>query len=151
RTFDARDRTDSPGVAVVNATFAKQYFDSGDPIGHRIAFAGRERQIVGVVGDVQLRPGWGDNGPLAPMPLAYVPISQASAGMLRLVHGWFSPAFIVRSSTPVNATVAAIRRAVEATDPWLPLARVRSMTDVQAASLAPQRFSTVLLSVLALS
>jgi predicted permease len=148
RTFDARDRADAPGVVVVNDTFARQYFDAASPLGRRIAFAGREREIIGVVGDVQVRPGWGDNGPIAAMPLAYIPLAQATDGFIRLVHGWFSPTFVVRAPTATDS-VGAIRRAVDATDPLLPFARVRRMEQVQDASLAQQRFLMVLLAGLA--
>lgn len=151
RTFDARDRVDSPGVVVVNETLARQYFNGTEPVGRRIRFAGRDREIVGVVGDVPVRPGWGEHGPLAAMPLAYIPVAQTSDGFLRLVHGWFSPAFIVRTSAGPEAAIGAMRRAIDATDPLLPFARVRSMADVQAASLAEQRVLTVLFAALALA
>jgi hypothetical protein len=151
RTFDARDRTDSPGVVIVNETFARQYLGGvRGAIGRRIAFAGREREIVGVVGDVQVRPGWGDNAPLAAMPLAYIPLAQANDGFLRLVHGWFSPAFIVRAEGSADA-VATLRRAIDAADPLLPFARVRDIAQVRDASLAQQRFLMVLLAGLALA
>ena len=150
RTFDARDRSDAPGVVVVNDTFARQYFDAGTPLGRRIAFAGREREIIGVVGDVQVRPGWGDNGPIAAMPLAYIPMAQATDGFLRLVHGWFSPTFVVRAATATDS-IGALRRAVDATDPLLPFARVRRMDQVRDASLAQQRFLMALLAGLAVA
>jgi predicted permease len=149
RQFDSRDRVDSQGVVIVNEAFAREYFAGEDPVGRRIAFAGREREIVGMVGDVQVRPGWGENGPIAAMPLAYVPLAQASDGLVRLVHGWFSPALIVRATGSSEPTVAALRRALDAADPLLPFAAVRTMQDVQEASLAPQRFLMVLLASLA--
>ena len=151
RVFDSRDTKDSAGVAIVSDTFARQYFDDGRAVGHRIGLAGFDREIVGVVGDVQVRPGWGDNGPLAAMPLAYIPVTQVSDGTLRLVHGWFSPTFVVRASNTPDATARIVRSALDATDPLLPFAEVRSMADVQAASLAQQRFLMVLLGALALS
>jgi predicted permease len=150
RTFDARDRADAPGVVVVNDTFARQYFDAASPLGQRIAFAGREREIIGLAVDVQVRPGWGHNGPIAAMPLAYIPLAQATDGFLRLVHGWFSPTFVVRAAAGTDS-VAALRRAVDATDPLLPFARVRSMEQVRNASLAQQRFLMVLLAGLAVA
>jgi predicted permease len=151
RTFDDRDRAASPGVAIVSETFARQYFEDGNAIGHRIAVAGREREIVGVVGDVQVRPGWGDNGPLAAMPLTYIPLTQANDALLRLVHGWFSPALVVRSSGPAEATASALRGALDVTDPLLPFADVRSMADVQSAAVARQRFLMGLLVGLAVA
>jgi len=150
RTFDARDRADTPGVVVVNDAFARLYFAGASPLGRRIAFAGREREVIGVAGNVQVRPGWGDNGPIAAMPLAYLPLAQATDGFLRLVHGWFSPAFVVRAASGTDS-VAVLRRAVDATDPLLPFARVRNMEQVRDASLARQRFLMVLLAGLAVA
>ena len=149
RTFGDSDQHDTAPVAIVSDAFVRMYFKGENPLGRRIAVAGADREIVGQVGDVQVRPGWGDNGPLATMPLAYVPVEQVNAGFLRLVHGWFSPTFVVRSRTSTADTSAALERALGASDPLLPLANVRSMSDLRAASLAPQRFLMALLIALA--
>ena len=149
RAFDARDAAAAPGVAIVNAVFAREYFDGASPIGRRIAFAGREREIVGVVGDVQVRPGWGNNGPLAAMPLAYIPLTQASDPMLRLVHGWFTTSFIVRSADGGSAAHGRLREALAASDPQLPIAEIRTMRDVQSESVAQPRLLMTLLVTLA--
>jgi predicted permease len=149
RTFDARDTAGSPAVTIVNDAFVKTYFDDDDPIGRRLAFGGGEREIVGVVGDVQVRPGWGNNGPLAPMPVAYIPVTQVSDGMMRLVHTWFSPVFVARAAGPLDQIAAGMRRAVDTVDPMLPFAEVQRMTEVRAASLARQRFLMALLVGLA--
>ena len=147
RGFDSRDTAAAPGVVIVSEAFVKTYLAGEAAVGRRIAVAGRERTIIGVAGDVQLKPGWGSNGPLAAMPLSYVPVTQLSDGMLRLVHGWFSPTFIVRSSTSDAASV--IRAALQSADPLLPVADVRTMDEVRAVSLAPQRFLMSVLAALA--
>jgi predicted permease len=149
RTFDARDTTTSAPVAIVNATILRQYFGGANPVGRRIRFAGGDREIIGVVGDVQLRPGFGERGPLAPMPLAYFPLSQAGDGMLRLVHGWFATAFVVRAQGTADHVVPTLRAAVDAVDPMLPFAEVRSMAAVQSAAVALPRLLMVLLLSLA--
>ena len=150
RRFTASDTAAAPGVAIVNETFAREYFDGASPIGRRIAVAGREREIVGLVGDVQLKPSFGgDRGPLAPMPLTYIPLAQASDGLLRLVHGWFSPSFIVRAPDMTGNIVPVVRHALDVTDPQLPLAKFRAMGDVQAESVAQPRFFMTLMLVLA--
>ena len=130
-----------------NETFARQYFDGGNPVGRRIALAGRDREIVGLVGDVQLRPSLGgERGPLAPMPLAYIPLAQVNDGLIRLVHGWFSPSFVVRISQENAAVVTAMRRALDASDPLLPFAKVRAMEVVQSEAVAqPRLFMTLML------
>lgn len=66
REFDARDRDDSPPVAIVSASLARQYFPGQNPIGRKIVLPtpGRgqievTREIVGVAGDIRYltRPG----------------------------------------------------------------------------------------------
>jgi hypothetical protein len=149
RVFDERDRAGSAPVAIVSDAFARQYFGGASPVGRRINIAGAPREIIGMVGDVQVRPGWGDNGPLAAMPLTYIPLAQASDSLLRLVHGWFAPSFVVRSASTPDAAAAAVRTALDASDARLPFAKIRSMADVQALAFARQRFLMVLLAGLA--
>jgi predicted permease len=149
RVFDHRDTATAPGVAIVNDTSAREYFGGADPVGRRITFAGREREIIGVVGDVQVKPGFGGRGPLAAMPLAYIPLAQTSDGMLRLVHGWFATSFVVRAHGATDTVAPILREAIDRVDPLLPFADVRSMADVQMQAVALPRLLMVLLLVLA--
>ena len=149
RTFTESDRQGSAPVLIVSDAFVRMYFEGENPLGRRISVAGAQREIVGQVGDVQVRPGWGNNGPIAAMPLAYVPVTQVTDAFLRLVHGWFSPTFIVRSASGTPGAAAAMRRALDDVDPLLPFASVRPMGDVKEASLAQQRFLMALLVGLA--
>ncbi len=150
RSFDATDSTGATPVIVVSDAFVRTYYNGEDPIGRRIRIAGASRQIVGVVGDVQVRPSWGSNGPLNAMPLVYMPVTQTNDAFLNLVHVWFAPTFIVRSAMGTRDTAGALRRSLDAVDPLLPFADVKPMSDVKAATLAPQRFITALLLSLAL-
>jgi predicted permease len=140
RSFTAADTAAAPGVAIVNDAFAQAYYKEEDPLGRRIGIAGREREIVGLAGDVLVSPGWGNHGPLAAMPLVYVPASQLSDAFFTLVHGWFPAAFIVRTSGPVEGLATSLRRAMDGVDPLLPFANVRTIADVENAALARQRF-----------
>ena len=151
RVFGTRDRADSAPVAIVNDALVRAHFKDADPIGHNIRISGTVREIVGVVGDIQVRPGWGSNGPLSAMPLVYVPVAQVSDGFVRLVHGWFMPTIAVRSSLSTVQVSDAIRRTVAAVDPLLPIASVRTMSEVRAASLGQQRLLTTLLLSLAVA
>ena len=103
------------------------------------------------VGNVQVRPGWGDRGPLAPMPLAYVPLSQVNDATLRLVHGWFSPAFVVRAGGETRAAADALQRALKGVDPELPFARIRTIAEIEAETLSGQRVMSTILGLLALA
>ena len=149
RVFEDRDAANAPGVVIVNETIVREYFAGVDPVGRRIGIAGRDREIIGVVGDVQLKPGFGQRGPLAPMPLAYIPLAQTTDGMLRLMHGWFSTAIIVRARESATSVAPVLRQAVDRVDPQLPFAELRSMEAVQLQALALPRLLMVLLLVLA--
>jgi predicted permease len=140
RAFTAADTGTAPGVAIVNDAFAQAYFKEEDPVGRRIVVAGREREIVGLAGDVLVSPGWGNHGPLAAMPLVYVPATQLNDAFFTLVHGWFPAAFIVRTNGPVEGLATGLRRAMDGVDPLLPFASVRTIADVENAALARQRF-----------
>src|SRR5258707_9670178 len=58
RSFQETDSRASSPVAIVNETFAKQYFPRVNPLGHHIAFADSSAswiEIVGVVSDFSQR------------------------------------------------------------------------------------------------
>lgn len=54
RFFNDADRANSPLVAVIDESLAKQYFGNGDPVGKQLNFDGSDKKvlIVGVVGHV---------------------------------------------------------------------------------------------------
>jgi predicted permease len=148
RGIDETDRADSNPVVVVNEAFAREYLTDGWVLGRRLATGGAEREIVGVVGDAQQRPSWGDfSAPIRPQPSVYIPVSQTSDGFLQLVHGWFAPAWVVRLDGAVDRR--AIEEAIAGVDPLLPLAAVESLEEVRNDTLAPQRLLMVLLASMA--
>jgi predicted permease len=147
RLLTAVDGPRSAHTAVVNQAFVKRYFKNGDPLGKPLGVSGTQTEIVGVVGDIQARSaGWGDFGPLAPVPTVYVPATQF--GDLG-VHIWFSPSWIVRSSLPGREITAAIGNATHSADPLLPMAEFRSINDVKAESLSLQKLMAALAGALA--
>jgi hypothetical protein len=157
RVLEERDGPDAAPVAVVNQAFVERYLRTGGsdgaaaaPLSARVAIAGQERAIVGVVGDVLQDPsGLGGDGPLGTVPVVYLASSQVEDEIFVLVHTWFQPSWIVRSSLPVEQTTAALREALRATDPGLPFARFRELGAVEAVALAYQRFLMTLVVVLA--
>ena len=145
------DRAAGVPVAVVNEAFQRMYYPEEGALGRRIAMSGSEREIVGIVGDVQQgNPGWGGgSGPIRTTPIVYLSAAQTPAAAMNLVHTWFSPTWIVRTSMPVAGMEHALREAVRAVDPQLPLASVQSIAEVRAEASASQRFMMVLAGLLA--
>jgi len=148
RALSAADGPRAAGAAVVNEAFVRKYLAHQEPLGSHLDF-GESREIVGVVGDVQEKAGWGDFGPLGKIPAVFVPVAQVSGKALQLWHTWFSPSWIVRASGPQEGLIAGIERAVETLDPQLPFAAFRTMDDVRSRSLSEQRFQATLLAILA--
>jgi len=151
RALNAGDSAGATPAIVVNQAFVIRYSPDEDPIGRQIS-SGGVRTIVGVVGDIQQKAGWGNWGPLAPMPAAYIPAAQTSEGFLKMVHTWFAPSWFVRLSAPADTAgvVAGMQRAVQSVDPLLPFAKFRTLDDVRSETLAQQRAQAVLLGSLAL-
>lgn len=147
RSFTERDTPAAPFAVIVNDAFARRYFKDQDPIGQQIEIANTVREIVGVADNVQQRGGFMSFGPIDALPATYVPFSQFAVRGLRVYHGWFSPAWIVRATSPGTAE-QEIRAAMAAVDPQLPLAAVRPIDTVRSAALGRQRMLMTLVGLL---
>lgn len=142
RGVQASDLANSAPIAVVNEEFARRYYEGRGAVGHHINTMGAEREIVGVVGNTRTTTSGyqGYNDPLVTPPIIYVPATQVNASLMKLVHTWFSPSWVVRSAGSIEGVGAGIRGAITTVDPMLPVSKLESMRDVQSASLATQRF-----------
>jgi len=149
RVFTAADGSTTAPAAVVSEAFVKMYMPGEDALGRHLDLGGDRREIVGVVGDVQQKSGWGDGRPLAAMPDVYIPAAQTDGKSYQALHVWFSPSWMVRSSGPAEGVIAGMQRALESVDPRLPFAGFHSMEDIRYRSLAQERFQAVLLGALA--
>jgi hypothetical protein len=144
RVFTRDDRTGHPPVVVVNDAFVRYLAGGANVIGRELRIDGDDLTIAGVVGDVRTRssgifvPGM-PQGPLEAPPIVFLPAAQVSDGFMRLVHQWFAPYWTVRTRDGIDAD-AALRAAISAADPRLPIAATQRLTDVQADATAFQRF-----------
>ena len=124
------DRADGLRDAVISARTADRIWHGQDPIGRRFNSSqpnGAGITVVGVVGDVRSI-GLDREPPL----MVYLPIAQ------------FAPtgaAFVIRTTDPAPA----IRQAVAAVDPTIPIARIRSLDEVVAQAASGRRFQMLLL------
>ena len=132
RFFDARDNINSPKVVIVNQTFAQKVFPNQDPIGKRIDVGWGDpgfSEIIGVVADAKQEALTADR-----RPSTFMLYSQNAALM-----EYLDTNLVVRTSQDPLSAVAAIRSRIQQLDPNQPLADVKTMDDVLAESLAPQR------------
>ena len=149
RPFAAADRADSRAVAIVNQAFAKRYLRDQDAVGSHVKTEDTAREIVGVIGDVQEQAVWGDVGPIGPVPDMYIPAAQTGDGFYQMVHTWFSPSWVVRTTTAPAGIRTTLQDAVAAIDPQLPFAEFRTLDEIRSKSMAIQRLETALFSGLA--
>jgi predicted permease len=145
RTFDERDRRDSPKVAVITKAFAERYFANENPIGKRMTVVlsegprhgdYKEWEIVGVVGDTRR-----SNLQSSPAPAFYLPLPQMMVG---------APSLVVRVADERVGAAAEIRDTLRSMDSEAVLYGIRSMEDYVALALGQSRFQTVLLSIFAM-
>ncbi|MEO5754299.1 MAG: ABC transporter permease [Chthoniobacterales bacterium] len=139
RFFTQADKLDSPPVVMINRALAERYWPNEEALGIRMQLPTREgpvwATIVGIVGDLHHR---GLDQPVKPE--FYVPLGQ---------EPYPSVILAVHSNLDPTSLTSAIRREVQAIDPTLPIAHVRTLEQVIADSIAPQRLSVVLLTVFA--
>jgi ABC-type antimicrobial peptide transport system permease subunit len=123
---------------VVSETLARRYFPEGDALGRRIAFgvnASNWQTIVGVARDMRDTGLEGE-----PRAVAYVPYGAVA---------WSFMTLLVRSQTDPAPLAGAVRRAIWAVDPALPLPDMRPLDGFRADATAGARFSMLLMTTFA--
>lgn len=151
RLTDA-DRKGAPPVALVNETLAREEFGGIEQaIGQRIAIRPfsadiREpvREVVGVVSDTV---GWSLAD--APKAMMFVPLAQVDEGLLRGVHAFFPPRWIVRTNGDPGSALRALETVVRELDPSQPFVELRTYGAMLLDSIAMHRFYLAVLSVFA--
>src|SRR5262249_598994 len=138
RGFTDQDNADAPFVTLINRTAAQRLWPNEDPLGKRIRLGGADgplRSIIGVVGDVNHY-----DLETAPGLQAYVPHAQWTDSYMLLV---------VRAAAEPGSLTPAVRQAIHAIDPDVPLHNVTTMRQLVSASVAQRRFTLLLIAVFA--
>ena len=142
RYFTEADSKDSLPVAIIDETLAVQYWPDQTPIGKRIAafFDGPRgerhwREVVGVVGHVKQ---YGLDGKTKVQ--YYFPHAQSPQAEMYL---------IVRTASPRNGMVAAVRSAIDFIDKDQPIYQVSTLEQIVSNSVTQKRFSMYLLGIFA--
>jgi predicted permease len=122
-------------VVVVNEALAALFWPGRSALGQRLSGPGGSLRVVGVANDVQMR-----SLRSAANPAVYYPVSQSYPSRA-VLH--------VRSGGGAGALLPALRGAVAAVDPELPVLGVTDLTDALAASMGETRTIGRLVAVLA--
>jgi predicted permease len=138
RGFSSGDGTGSPAVVIVNESMARWLWPDKSAIGKRIRVGRPAEQsgwpwmtVIGVVANMKRY-----TLTEAPRPEMIVPYTQNPY----LTFGTMQ--FVVRSNLDPSALLREVQRATAAADPTIPLAHVRTIEDLVAASASNARFAT---------
>jgi putative ABC transport system permease protein len=127
---------ETPGVAIINDALLHRYWPHTDPLGQRLILKDKPYEIVGVAGNVKH-----DNLAAASGPEIYVTQYQGNP------PPWTFLA--IRSQTPLPSLIPAVREAIREVAPVEPVYDLRTMQERVATSIAPQRFTTLVLAAFA--
>jgi predicted permease len=135
RIFDERDGANSPHVAVISESLARDRWPNQDPIGHTIEFGNMDGDlrlltIVGIVGDTH---EYGLDAP--PRPTVYVNLFQRPRAAITVT---------MLSDADTRLVTSAARGILQDLDPEIP-ARFRTFSQVYSASLGSRRFNVILI------
>ena len=137
RQFNAQDGPSAPNVAIVNQTFAQQFFPNQNVLGQRITLNSRSRtlEIVGVVADTKY-----ESQRKEIKPLVYTPWQQDPIDDLGRMH------FVLRTDSEPLALAGAVRELVNNIDRNLPVTDITTQTARAQATLGQERLYARLLS-----
>ncbi len=133
RPFSDGDRLGAPLAIVVNAALARRAWPNESAIGKRLRTDDEWHTVVGVVGDIK-------NAGLAAEPQAMFYVSA-------LQEHWSSQRFVIRAGVRPEVLGPAVRQAIAAVDPGVPVTAVDGMPELMSRSIAEPRYRTVLISL----
>jgi predicted permease len=138
RTFGPEDTPSAPFSAIVNESMARRFWPGADPLGRRLLWGGRRLTVVGIAGDVHVKAL-----ETSVEPMVYTALYQIESGATT------SAVFVLRTRAGAAALAPAVRQAIGAVDPGVPVFDVRRMRDVVSASLDTRRFALGVLGTFA--
>lgn len=134
RDFRDDENKKESRVAIVNETFAKEFFNGQDPIGRRFNWHGPKDpffEIVGVVPDGKYN-SLGED----PKPALYTPLYRDYSGAVTLV---------ARTRGDPRQVLSALRAEVQKLDPSISVYASKTLKEHMGTSLFPARMAAIAL------
>ena len=126
---------------IIDEEFARRHWPNEDAVGKRIKIGGRDPKgpvltVVGVVGRVKME-GLGQDSNRVQ---GYFPFAQLPASGMTV---------IINASADPNQLIASVRQQLKSIDADQPIYNIRTMGEIRAESVAPERLNLTLLSIFA--
>jgi predicted permease len=154
RSFTIRDDGAAQPVAIINQALARKFWPKGDPMNDRLiigkgvgpVFEDPPRQIIGISADVR------DGGlNRDPFPEIYIPLPQVPDGVTALNSRIGPMTLLVRTQGDPRPLTRQIEKAVQEASGGLPVADIRTMSQVVVESTARADFNMLLLTIFGMS
>jgi putative ABC transport system permease protein len=148
------DTFESPGVLVVNESWANAFFPGEDPIGKRVKInswkddpKAVEQTVVGVVADLKTK-----GLDQAPGTEVFIPLYQYAQLSWRTPDKPRSPGIMflaIKTVGDPNKVLPGVQAKIAEIDPTLPLFQVRTLDNILWEAVARPRFLAVILTCFA--
>jgi putative ABC transport system permease protein len=149
RAFGDADTANSLSVGIIDETLAKKYWPNQNPIGQRVRVHLMQSKsapyrpwvgnqwitIVGIVSDLE------DRRFTQTQAVLYLPYTQAPSRIMRIV---------LRTTGPPESLASAARQVVFSVDKNQPVTEMKSIEQLQSASMSSQTLNAKLLTFFAL-
>jgi putative ABC transport system permease protein len=146
RVFVSQDTPSTPPVVVIDDALA-QHFPNEDPIGQRLSQSASGGPIYEIVGVVRHVEQYNLEGHAVRTPQFYLNFNQIPAerwpGLVRRIN------LLTRTDVEPTGLAAAVRGQIAALNKDQAVFNVRTMEQIVSESVAPRRFSMLLLAVFA--
>ena len=147
RVFNSQDKPETPLVVIIDDALAQQQFPNDDPLGKRLSQTSSgipSYEIVGVVRHVEH-----DNldGSAIRTPQFYTAFNQTPIDKLPTQVRRIN--LLTRTSVDASSVTAVVRGEIAALNKDQAVFNVRTMEQIVDQSVAPRRFSMLLLAVFA--
>ena len=132
RGIEERDQMGAPFIAVINESLAKQYFPDRDPLGRVLKSKKNSFTVVGVVKNAT---SFG--------------LAKAESPAVYFSHAQFPlrpMGIVLRTTGDPNRLVRPARAVLQQMDPTMPPLNMSPLSEMVAASVAPERALGVLMS-----
>jgi putative ABC transport system permease protein len=148
RDFTTQDKSDTPGVAIINEQLARQQWPGEDPVGKRLTLDDPRNipkwlTIVGVLKNVKQSSWIDDAGDEVYVPFGQSRFFSDAAGHLSAMT------LVVRTASSPLGLASAVQEAVWSLNQSAPISSVTTLEEVVSNTVWQPRFNLVLIALFA--
>jgi putative ABC transport system permease protein len=147
RVFTSQDKPETPLVVIIDEALAQQHFPNEDPIGKRLSQSASGMPSYEIIGVVRHVEHYNLDGHAIRTPQFYTAFNQTPTDRLPTQVRRIN--LLTRTSVEPSTLTSAVRGEISALNKDQAVFNVRTMEEIMGQSVAPRRFSMLLLTIFA--